>query len=125
MNKKGSIALVILGLVAVIALVGLIVLFTKGSPTGQALIPPCTDFDGGLNYNVKGEVISFYPEYHTFEDHCTISPSESITQPSQFQLVEYYCKDSVVASKTYACPHGCANGACLVQPSKRAFKANV
>ncbi len=67
---------------------------------------PCTDSDGGVNYNVKGTA-SYGASSAT--DQCS----------SPFNLIGYYCNPSApsgssqVASQIYTCPGGCENGACI------------
>jgi hypothetical protein len=117
MNKKGSVALIILGIVAVIALVGLILVFTgKGSVTGNALATSCTDSDNGKNYKSRGSVglgIS------SFEDTCLRFPSVSYDGPGNFvkeglYLAEGYCENgNILRFDVYTCPRGCVNGACI------------
>jgi hypothetical protein len=111
MNKKGSIALVILGIIAVIALVGMILLFT-GKITGNAAIPPCTDSDGGLNYPVRGivTVVGDYGVPVKFIDQCERAMSGVA---KVYGLSENYCAGSKRNFAYYTCPRGCLNGACI------------
>jgi hypothetical protein len=115
MNKKGSVALLILGLVAVIALVGLILLF-KGSVTGKAHAAGCTDSDNGKNYKSRGLVgvgISAY------EDTCLRFADVSYAGPGNavkdgLYLAEGYCgDDGSIDFDVYTCPKGCVNGVCV------------
>jgi hypothetical protein len=116
-NKKGSIALVILGTVAVIALVGLILLFTgKGAVTGNAMATSCVDSDNGKNYKSRGSVgvgIS------SFEDTCLRFPTLSSPGPGNLvkeglYLAEGYCQNgNELEFDIYTCPNGCMNGACI------------
>jgi hypothetical protein len=108
MNKRGSIALIILGLVAVIALVGLILMFNKGA-TGKAALPVCKDSDGGMVYGVKGTVT--YEGGRTATDTCTRSGISAASGPG---LMEMYCNsDDGLGRKAYICPNTCVNGACI------------
>src|SRR3989344_2303953 len=65
----------------------------------------CTDSDGGLNYNLKGNVV--YNNL-TYYDYCT----------SGSNLAERYCSSGTVQTAYYNCPdwvYGmCYDGACLV-----------
>jgi hypothetical protein len=115
MNKNGSIAIVILGLVAVIALVGIILLFTDGV-TGNAHSTSCIDSDGGKNYKSRGLV---GVGIASAEDTCLRFPDLAYAGPDNavkdgLYLAEAYCKDGVqVAFDVYTCPKGCVNGACV------------
>jgi hypothetical protein len=120
MNKKGSVALIILGIVAITALVGLILLFTgKGAVTGNTMVTGnaatgCTDSDNGKSYNSRGAVgVGTY----SVEDTCLRFPDLSYAGPGNFlkdgvYLAEGYCENGVLRFDVYKCPNGCHNGAC-------------
>lgn len=60
----------------------------------------CTETDGGANFFVAGTMTYIGRQY---ADFCNGN-----------QLVEYYCQTPTrAAKKAYACPNGCANGACV------------
>jgi hypothetical protein len=67
-------------------------------------VESCVDSDGGLNYDVKGNLSGSVSIYGlVFDDYC--SNSENLT--------EFYCSDDPgVFSQEYRCPNGCANGVC-------------
>jgi len=75
--------------------------------------PTCTDSDGGMDYSVKGKVITENIPGNSgeFEDKCLDSE----------ELMENYCgpgqgynEGLEVAKVTiYKCPNGCSNGACI------------
>ncbi len=75
-----------------------------GASAKDAQLSPgeCSDSDGGLNYNIRGEV---------YLDKKKVDSCLSTTM-----LKEYYCKDgkssTVISSVDYKCPNGCVNGAC-------------
>lgn len=70
----------------------------KGSLASGGVFSKCSDSDGGLSYNVYGEVSSGSKKY---QDAC----SGNI-------LSEKYCKNNRPSSKDYNCPIVCYNGAC-------------
>lgn len=119
MDKKGSIALVILGLVAVIAIAGMILLFAgRGSITGNSLVTAssCWDSDGGKNHNSRGSIgVGIY----AVEDTCLRFPDRAYAGPGNFvkegvYLAEGYCKnENKTAFEVYECPNGCINGVCV------------
>jgi hypothetical protein len=115
MYKKGSIALVILGLVAVIALVGLVLMFT-GSATGNVHATSCIDSDNGKNYNSRGLVgVGLYAA----EDTCLRFPTLSHPGPGNLvekgvYLAEGYCENgNKMVFEIFVCPDGCRNGVCV------------
>ncbi len=72
---------------------------------------PCTDSDGGKNYDVKGTARDRWGEY---TDYCS----------NERQITEYYCQDSgdgrglvVWTIGAVDCRYGCKDGACLPQPT--------
>lgn len=75
-----------------------------GASAKDARLSPeeCEDSDGGLNYNVLGEVYLDKKK----QDSCL----------SATTLREYYCKygksSTTISSVDYKCPNGCSNGAC-------------
>jgi hypothetical protein len=121
MNKKGSVALIILGLVAVIALVGLILLFAKGSATGQSVSSyTCTDTE-----DVRNDI----DVYHTgtvtyagggFTDTCADNRNNAVEGAGP-KLIEYYCRGGAMFTTVQRCPFGCVNGACLMSDQGLAF----
>ena len=64
--------------------------------------PECTDSDGGVNYDEKGEVI--IDSELVGLDYCK---SNSLT------LVEYYCVEDGVGVDNYDCANFCSDGACV------------
>ena len=124
MNKKGSIALVILGIVALIAVVGLILLFSgKGSTTGNYMSSwACTDTErGDIDVYHTGKVTYAGGE---FTDTCADNRNNAI-QGAGPKLIEHYCRGGAVFTQTMRCPNGCVNGACLTQPSGLAFNPDI
>ncbi|MCX6821703.1 MAG: thioredoxin family protein [Candidatus Aenigmarchaeota archaeon] len=72
---------------------------------------PCTDSDGGKNYDVKGTAKYQWGEY---TDYCS----------NERQITEYYCQDSgdgrgpvIWTIGAVDCRYGCKDGACLPQPT--------
>jgi len=75
----------------------------------------CTDSDGGIDYNIKGKVITenipSTGAYNEFEDYCLDSE----------EIMENYCGPGegmyegleVAKASIYECPNGCENGACI------------
>ncbi|MEN7981874.1 MAG: hypothetical protein ABFQ65_00310, partial [Nanoarchaeota archaeon] len=61
----------------------------------------CSDSDGGLNYDVKGEANK--EGFGSTEDFCV----------NDIKLSEALCNnDGNPANAQYDCPNGCSNGAC-------------
>lgn len=78
--------------------------------TGNAAFPinknNCTDSDGGLNYNVLGNVTMCNRlSCRTYTDSCSGNSKN---------IIERYCSKTNMATKVYKCPAGCKNGACVV-----------
>lgn len=122
MNKKGSIALIILGLVAVIALVGLILLFSKGSATGQLMGSAfCSDTDAGVDYYHQGTVTY---GANAFTDTCANNKNQPVDGAGP-KVIEYYCRGGAMFTNTQRCVNGCVNGACLISPQGLAFNPDV
>lgn len=75
--------------------------------------PTCTDSDGGMDYSIKGKVITENIPGNSgeFEDKCLDSE----------ELMENYCglgqgyNEGLEVAKVsiYKCPNGCSNGACI------------
>lgn len=67
--------------------------------------PTCTDADGGINYNIRGD--------------CVITSSnlahESCIEGTNL-LEEKYCSNNMCAVDVHECANGCANGACINEP---------
>lgn len=74
----------------------------------------CTDSDGGLNYNVKGDIVatggSFSVPY-TDVDKCGGPEVDGEVQENV--LNEHYCNSDGPSNQLYTCPNGCSNGACV------------
>ncbi len=129
MNKKASVALVILGLVAVIAVVGLILLFAKSSATGEIALTTgesvsrwvCTDTDRAMDFYTRGTTTYSGGE---FTDTCADNRNNAI-QGAGPKLIEYYCRGGALFTYVQRCVNGCVNGACLMQPSGLAFNPDV
>jgi hypothetical protein len=115
MDKKGSIALVILGLVAVIALVGLILLFTgKGEVTGNYMGSwACTDTERDDISVYRTGIVTYAGG--EFTDTCADNNNNAVAGAGP-KLIEYYCKGGAMFTKTMRCTNGCVNGACRVMP---------
>ena len=63
------------------------------------VIYQCADTDNGMNYEVQGTVAA---------------GNEALTDSCQDKiLTEYYCSQSQVRIKVYACPEKCEQGACV------------
>ncbi|MEM4240156.1 MAG: hypothetical protein QXM31_02560 [Candidatus Woesearchaeota archaeon] len=112
MNKKASVELIALGVVAVIALGGLVLLFSKGEVTGQYMGSwACTDTErGDINVYHKGTVTYAGGE---FTDTCADNLNNAVAGAGP-KLIEYYCKGGAMFTKTMRCVNGCVNGACVV-----------
>jgi hypothetical protein len=73
------------------------------SPVPPPSPPFCYDSDGGLNYNIKGNLSSTVSPGTNFEDYCL----------SSTQLIERYCtNDPNNFTVLYNCSNGCINGTC-------------
>ncbi len=77
----------------------------------------CIDEDGGFDYYKKASTTgrgsySFYGRWYTHEDSCykDANPNNGLDN----QLHEQYCgDDDRVLSRSYQCPDGCEDGACV------------
>ena len=65
----------------------------------RKITPACTDFDGGLTYDILGTVTS--GSKSLLVDSCTGNT-----------LNEAICENGLSVHKQYACPNGCSNGVC-------------
>lgn len=118
MFKKGSVALVIFGFVAVIAIVLMLLSIEKGSVTGNTQLSAsgCFDSDNGKNYETRG---SIGVGTRSFDDTCLRFASLTIAGNSNFvkeglYLAEGYCQNENKTSvEVYTCPNGCVNGICV------------
>ena len=64
----------------------------------------CTDSDGGIDYNVKGTITRCVgASCSNNSDSCS----------GIYGLSERYCKNNYYVTKTYRCPNGCRDGACI------------
>ena len=78
--------------------------------SGRAAInTTCIDSDGGINYNITGNV-SVRGMKNVYKDACSGTSG---------RLIERYCKSNKVATKVYKCPNGCSNGACKTTSSNQ------
>ncbi len=64
----------------------------------------CTDSDGGKNYYVKGTATA---GSQSLSDHCN----------DKYSLTEKFCSGNEIKWETYNCPHGCSEGACMLNAS--------
>ncbi len=62
--------------------------------------PQCTDSDGGINYGLRGTVVSDGEE---LTDFCV----------DEWELREYYCEDGVGLAWRHNCSMGCELGECI------------
>ncbi len=77
----------------------------------------CSDSDGGINYYVRGTVVS---SSGNFTDYCTGTPQSSTANI----VVEYYCYNNSVKVINYTCPYGCSNGACINQTNQTCYDSD-
>jgi hypothetical protein len=121
MNKKASVELVILGLVAVIALVGMILLFT-GKATGNTVASyVCTDTERDMDFFTRGTTTY---AGSPFTDTCADNNNNAVSGAGP-KLIEYYCRDGAMYTNPQRCVNGCVNGACVMSPSGLAFNPDV
>jgi hypothetical protein len=109
MNSRASVEFFVFLLFSLIAIVGLVWVFS--GITGRVVEPFCTDTDG-LNFTVKGAV---FFEGGNKTDTCI--DSHLRPQPSGSGLWEYFCKKGKMAYVYYSCPVNCINGACTKRTS--------
>ncbi len=83
--------------------------------TGFTLLPACTDTDNGINYNVRGQVVTGITGAY---DCCLDSPAAGQCKNSAPYVAENYCSGDDAAQAYYRCPNGCQNGACLPSPTQ-------
>ncbi len=130
--------LAIVGIVAVVAIFGLVMIggsnnirssgvaqLSEENTAGQGSRRPiykCSDSDGGLKFSVKGRIKITRPKITRPDvgiayDKCVNSDL----------LKERYCGDTPIkSSKKYTCPNGCENGACVgpSEPMEHTLKLN-
>ncbi len=82
--------------------------------TDSAIVPLCQDSDGGINYNVSGNVTTYstlddlgIPVFNILKDRCGSENNLGF-------LFEFYCDEDIVKTVRYRCPSGCVNRACGV-----------
>lgn len=83
---------------------------TGSTPVPSSTPSGCQDSDGGRKVYIAGKTVG--PEWGTGKDvtkadYCIASGSKKM------RLVEYYCRNDMVASQTYVCQYGCIEGRCL------------
>ncbi|MEK6859279.1 MAG: hypothetical protein AABX54_00540 [Nanoarchaeota archaeon] len=123
--KKSVIAGFLFGII-LFGMIGFVVAEENYTNTNVTVTPSCTDSDGGINYYVKGKVISndltaYGIQEGFIEDRCS---SEKILQ-------EWYCKNMNTSYDginyiSYLradynkndCPNGCKEGKCLCPTTK-------
>jgi hypothetical protein len=122
MNKKGSVELIALGLVAILALGGMIWMCAGKNVTGQSISGDiCSDTDNGINYYVQGTV-SYGP--NAFTDTCADNLNRPVDGAGP-KVIEYYCRGGGLFTSVQRCVNGCINGACLTSPSGLAFNPDI
>lgn len=103
----------IIALILIVAGIGFYILFFV-----YGISPPysdelnCTDWDGGLSYDVEGNV--------TFGKNVSFDECNDQGQFGDDPRVikEYFCKDNEVEEKMFTCVMACKDGACLVNASE-------
>ena len=78
------------------------------SPTATA---NCVDTDGGKNYYAQGNTTM--GNMGAAYDCCTSGTDNGVCIQSGPAVYEGYCSNNLLGSLLYACPNGCANGACI------------
>ncbi len=74
----------------------------------EAPVPSCEDSDGGINYEVKGQVMY---ETHPYYDVCRDFQGKIL-------IKEWYCDDeNMLKFKEIECTGTCEDGACLSKPT--------
>ena len=146
MESHREISLTILGIIAVVAIVGGLLLFTnhlslptvqtEGKAIGDASPPQavnCTDDDPAQNILTRGSIFITMPggtPNFPISDDCyapnpAATPAGSITTISSCSgqgcgVLQFMCTGSqfpLYDSQRSFCPNGCANGACLSTPA--------
>jgi hypothetical protein len=83
--------------------------------TGKVTTEICTDTDGGKNYYVSGGV-SISSVLSQTIDSCSY-----YSNTGEYILHEMYCDNETIAYEEHTCPYGCANGACVSDPSQALY----
>jgi hypothetical protein len=73
-----------------------------GCSNGACKAFTCSDTDGGIDYFVKGTVVSLIDQNST----------TSVDSCSGNILTEYYCDSAYIKSESKTCDNGCENGRC-------------
>lgn len=92
-----------------------------GNSSTPAPVVTCSDSDGGMNYNVRGNITGL--ELNPYDDLGYPVSYLDTCNSAGTRLTEYFCDPtglyivnySVVAYDYYYCPNGCSNGACVNQ----------
>ncbi len=122
MNKKASVELIIMGLVAAIGLVGLVWFSGSTETTGQYMGSwACTDSENGMDYYKRGNLVY---AGNSFTDTCADNQNRPVAGAGP-KLIEYYCRGGAMFTTVQRCVNGCVNGACLIEPAGLAFNPAV
>ena len=78
---------------------------------------PCTESDGGKNYNNRGVTTGtrFGSPQTVWTDNC----------PTSVILSEYYCLENMVEAVSYTCQNGCRDGACIKESTGCSALSNM
>jgi len=116
MNTKASASLITLGIIAIFAVSGMVLLFS-GSATGNAALQYSSVSPAPNTQFTCRESTGFDP---AIAGHATLRDMSGgiITRSEDTclmngNLVEYYCTSKGISSSIVSCPGGCDNGACV------------
>jgi hypothetical protein len=116
MDKKASVELIALGVIAILSLGGIVWTSESDSVTGEATRQPCKDSDGGIKPDVYGSVsgTNVYGQPASAQDSCVYPRIAGMPVVS---LEERYCSGYYTIGMTLInCPYGCAGGRCKPAP---------
>ena len=78
----------------------------------------CSESDGGLNYNVKGNLTGGSNSCATGICYDSCYNGQTYTSGPGFAVSEWYCEDNTAKNKVENCSGGCIDGACIVPATK-------
>ncbi|MCX6817348.1 MAG: hypothetical protein NTU57_00645 [Candidatus Aenigmarchaeota archaeon] len=73
----------------------------------------CTDTDGGINYDVRGDIVVVYSDGTESASWDQCNSVANISGYGVNTLLERYCGNDQIQTIFYNCPNGCKDGACI------------
>ena len=105
--------IIIIGLVVIALLVIGSITITGYATSLVSMTNKCSDSDGGIDYNTKGEVTYDYRGQEVVKADECFSKGSLWRKPNEDYLREYSCGDKRVLATGHKCENGCLDGVCL------------